>query len=751
MPDSSTDSVDEHQKLPVPLRRHWPLAAIIALYVVLGIWYMWIIPPFEGPDEPQHFAYAVWLADGLGLPPLGDAAFETDIQHEAGQPPLYYLLASIPARIIDTSNPEAEYRPNPYFPAPLAREVPDNDNRAINDASESRPLAGGWLALYSMRSLSLFFGVLLMIATYGLAGQVMPSNPAIAWGAALLVALTPQVLFISTVVSNDIPAAAASAWAIWLLACLIRQGPRPFLAVGIGLAAGLAILFKVSALALVVPIAAGLLWLWYSKRITTRSALSTGGTILVVVTLLTGWWFIRNASLSESPFGTGTHDLTTWAFSSPDQISGFFTRWQEVFQSFWIAIGWGSIRPDGWVYWLLFALTIGSLAGLVLFFIRQWRQSRLASVTVALAAILVLFILAVAVILEIWMNRVLAPHGRLMFPVLSAIAVLMLIGWHQLHRRIPLAAFAVLAILTISTPLLLIKPAFSAPEFLSAEEIEELSPTMGWHLGTSASEPFAELLDVTPKNGSLVAGDVLPVEVCWSPVARTELSYAVLLQLVGPENKVVAHRQSYPGQGFYPTENWTPDRVFCDTMHILVGDDLAETLVYGLDIALIEESTGERLSVFDGDDNLIEAPTVDRVRLVTVEQSKVGRAGIAESGGAIELVKSELQSIWTLGEMENMVLSWVANRSVDQDYQVFVHLRDPRSGETIAQADGPPLDGWYPTSWWPVGEIVVDRRSFQVPLSVQPGTYDLVAGLYDLGSLQVLSGEFLVGTVVIED
>jgi len=98
-----------------------------------------------------------------------------------------------------------------------------------------------------------------------------------------------------------------------------------------------------------------------------------------------------------------------------------------------------------------------------------------------------------------------------------------------------------------------------------------------------------------------------------------------------------------------------------------------------------------------------------------------------------------------------VVLSWVANRSVDQEYQVFVHLRDPVSGKTIAQADGPPLDGWYPTSWWPIGEIVVDRRSFQVPPGVQPGTYDLVAGLYDLGSLQVLSGEFLVGSVVIED
>ena len=68
----------------------WQLALILIGYVVLAGLYSWFTPPFEGPDEPQHFAYITWLAQGKGFPPQGEAAWDTPIQQEAGQSPLYY-------------------------------------------------------------------------------------------------------------------------------------------------------------------------------------------------------------------------------------------------------------------------------------------------------------------------------------------------------------------------------------------------------------------------------------------------------------------------------------------------------------------------------------------------------------------------------------------------------------------------------------------------------------------------------------
>ena len=82
------------------------------------------------------------------------------------------------------------------------------------------------------------------------------------------------------------------------------------------------------------------------------------------------------------------------------------------------------------------------------------------------------------------------------------------------------------------------------------------------------------------------------------------------------------------------------------------------------------------------------------------------------------------------------------------DYTVFLHLRDD-AGQLVAQADGPPLAGWYPTSWWAPGEWVVDDHSFALPPTLSPGNYHLVAGLYDPLSGQRLGEEQPLGTVEI--
>ncbi|MCA9969900.1 MAG: hypothetical protein KC425_06780, partial [Anaerolineales bacterium] len=108
------------------------MSLIVLFYLLCGALYAWRIPPFEGPDEAQHFAYITWLTEGKGLPPQGAAAWETPVEQEAGQPPLYYFLASLPARFVGVANPTATYRPNPHFVAPLPRSVPDNDNRALH-------------------------------------------------------------------------------------------------------------------------------------------------------------------------------------------------------------------------------------------------------------------------------------------------------------------------------------------------------------------------------------------------------------------------------------------------------------------------------------------------------------------------------------------------------------------------------------------------------------------------------------------
>jgi mannosyltransferase len=73
-------------------------------------------------------------------------------------------------------------------------------------------------------------------------------------------------------------------------------------------------------------------------------------------------------------------------------------------------------------------------------------------------------------------------------------------------------------------------------------------------------------------------------------------------------------------------------------------------------------------------------------------------------------------------------LYWRAERPIEKDYKVFVHLIDA-SGRVLAQHDGMPSDGTFPTSQWHASDLIVDTHELKA--DVAPGTYSLVVGMYD--------------------
>lgn len=736
----------EKQRLPSAVR---PLLLAVGCFLLLGLIYISYVPPFEGPDEAQHFAYVRWLAEGRGFPPQGMAAWETPVEQEASQPPFYYLLASLPARLVDLEDPPAIYRPNPHFVAPLPRTAVDNDNRAIRYPSDADPLRGGWLALYLGRLLTLTFGALLVVAVYGLAREVVPEAPAVAWAAAFLVATMPQVLFIGSVVSNDIPAAALATLTLWFLARLLRRGAKRGPALALGLAFGLAILTKASTLALGLPLALGFGWLWLSGRHDFQTTAVTALWSALTAFAAGGWWYVRSWLRYGSPLGLETHDATSWAIHDPAKIPAFTFRWLDTLRSYWIAFGWGTIRPPGWVYQLLFFLMLLAVLGLLLAIWRWWRRSgRRLGVAAILWLLLALTVFVVAVMLELWMRRVQASLGRLLFPSIGALSLLLILGWRNLHPRLPFLAVAFVAGLGLLSPFLVLKPAFAYPALLSQADVERLPEHLGVRFGPSPDEPVAELLSVTPATTSYdIESLVLRVQVCWRALADTDTDYAVLLHLIGPENRLVANRRSYPGLGRYPTSLWQPGDAFCDQMHVRVYDDnVPRTLRYLIEVALIDESSDERLPAFTADGQPVGAVFVDEVVI-----RKAGETWTAAGGEEpLALLDYELPAAWHAGEEQVLRLRWGVAAPVTKDYQVFVHLRNPESGENVAQADGPPLDGWYPTSYWLAGEVVEEERTFPVPADVPPGRYRLVVGLYELGSGQRFGPENDLGLVTVE-
>jgi hypothetical protein len=66
---------------------------------------------------------------------------------------------------------------------------------------------------------------------------------------------------------------------------------------------------------------------------------------------------------------------------------------------------------------------------------------------------------------------------------------------------------------------------------------------------------------------------------------------------------------------------------------------------------------------------------------------------------------------------------------MNTDYTVFLHVNTD-AGQTIANADAPPLQGGFPTSLWQPGDRIEDEYVISKPQQ-SGGTYTLELGWYD--------------------
>jgi hypothetical protein len=96
-------------------------------------------------------------------------------------------------------------------------------------------------------------------------------------------------------------------------------------------------------------------------------------------------------------------------------------------------------------------------------------------------------------------------------------------------------------------------------------------------------------------------------------------------------------------------------------------------------------------------------------------------------GGAVRLLGYDVTS--TDNTTVGVTLYWESLDSVVEDYTVFVHLLGA-DGSLLAQSDVLPADGYYPTSAWQPGQVVLSHHSLQLPPDDLLGAYTLLVGLY---------------------
>ncbi len=211
---------------------------------------------------------------------------------------------------------------------------------------------------------------------------------------------------------------------------------------------------------------------------------------------------------------------------------------------------------------------------------------------------------------------------------------------------------------------------------------------------------------------------------------RLTHEYNVLVRLVGSDGFEAARSEGFPWGR--PTTNWTPGEVWPDG-HMLAIAPATPPGIYRLEMAFYDAASLEMLG---------SPVTVAHVP-VGVTPYGADAGALAGFGPAIELMEVQLPGAAVVpGATVPLTLTWRATQPAGGPYTLFLHLVGA-DGAPVAQRDGEPLGGLYPTTLWRINLPVPDRIALTLPVDVAPGDYRLLVGWYDPATgvrLPVMSG-----------
>jgi len=251
-----------------------------------------------------------------------------------------------------------------------------------------------------------------------------------------------------------------------------------------------------------------------------------------------------------------------------------------------------------------------------------------------------------------------------------------------------------------------------------------------WQAGSVAFEPtsflFADgLALVGYRAGKLVPGQPFTATLLWQSQRRQRADLQVFVQLLDQDGKAVAGYLDWPLHGAYRAVAWRLGETVPESLSFAVAAGLAPG-GYRLIAGVVDVVAQQRLRVDGGSYATLATLKVplppSGEKPATPTSARFGPA-IGLSGYTLTVTGRELE----------LRLFWRAEARPPEDYTVFVHVEDA-AGKLVAQVDGPPVAGRYPTSLWDAGETVLDQRALALP----PGQYTVYVGLYRWPGLQRL-------------
>ncbi len=684
-------------------------------WVALSGLYSVVTPLFEGPDEIWHFAFANHLADGGGLP-VFDAAQPATFLRNGAHPPVYYLLIAALIAPIDRSDFPAEFHFNLANPLITPGANGTSPNLLIHTAHEDWPWHNTTLAAHLAGLVSIALNALALWGVWQIARRILREER-LAVLALALAAFVPQFAYGAATINNDALAAATTTWLVYALLRWFDAPAVKWAAIS-GVLLGLALFSKIGLIALLpVPMIALGLYAVRNTQHGTRhwrqlilAALIIYGLALVIA----GWWYVRNWQLYGDALAWREWQALTGAGRVPPTIGDFLRDMIGLFGTFWSDF---ALRVDRTVWPVFGVIVLAALIGLGRRALKREWPLDWPKLLIALSVFALLLASAVRYSFNIY-----DIHGRLLYPSLAAIGVLLALGLSKWPRAIAFTLGAIPLVFTLVSPLMIIQPAYARPI---------VSALPDGVTKTAAQFGDVKLIGYRVPSDRVKSGKLIEIVTYWQrtrvaePTDQTTL-HAILTVPVIEFGAWLGRDEMVLGTDAYPSWAWALNQIVATRQILFIESDASavgeiQLSVRGDSAALIPSERGETIGL-------------GRV-IVSAPRPCEAMSPIDVSfGGAIKLIGYRIVPSAAVGEPARVVLCWKSIKPVSVDYTVFVHVVDAR-GDAFT-ADAQPRGGTYPTSVWQPGDEIEDGH----PL---PAVIDLVVKQATIGWYRLDTGERL--------
>lgn len=225
------------------------------------------------------------------------------------------------------------------------------------------------------------------------------------------------------------------------------------------------------------------------------------------------------------------------------------------------------------------------------------------------------------------------------------------------------------------------------------------------------------------------------VQVTWHKAAAVDEDLHIVFRLADDQDRTWAQWDREPLWGQRPFTAWDPGERLTERYGLLLDAGLPPG-TYQLWLSL-RRKDGTPAPIVSP--SSAEIPVEAALGLVQVTRPAypVSPAALearhhadVELGEMVRLAAYDLPPTpWKPGDTVEITLFWECRRAPGEELVTFVQLLD-KDGRLMAAAEMPPTAGFFPTTRWQSGDIVLDRQALILPAALPDGAYQLIAGLF---------------------